>query len=167
MGKATANKIPMGQNEQNAKSGTSVESCSLLLQTSFHFTTDIFSAKSRVCICKHFANRLPSPAVGRCNSFCFYGIAAAMGLRHTNGNIGVTISKIGPECFSLSLPLLQFQNRVLASSANKAFEIIRPARRSPLIRSDLGDLARPDTKNWTRLSPCPICTSNLLIFIQS
>ena len=30
-GKALPNKIPMGQNEQNAKSGTSVESCSLLL----------------------------------------------------------------------------------------------------------------------------------------
>ena len=157
----------MGQNERNAKSGTSVESCSLPLLTSLHFTTDIFSAKSRVCICKHFVNKLPSPAVRRCNSFCFYGIAAAMGLRHTNGNIGVTISKIRPECFSFSLPLLQFQNRVLASSANKAFEIIRPARRSPLIRSDLGELAKPDTKNWTRLSPCPICTSNLLIFIQS
>ena len=27
--------------------------------------------------------------------------------------------------------------------------------------------AKPDTKKWTRLSPCPICTSNLLIFIQS
>ena len=67
-----------------------------------HFTTDIFSAKSRVCICKHFANRLPSPAVRRCNSFCFYGIAAAMGLRHTNGNIGVTISKARPERFSSS-----------------------------------------------------------------
>ena len=157
----------MGQNERNAKSGTSVESCSLLLQTSLHFTTDISSAKSRVCICKHFVNKLPPPAVRRCNSFCFYGIAAAIGLRHTNGNIGVTISKIRPECFSFSLPLLQFQKRFLASSANKAFEIIRPARRSPLIRSDLGDLARPDTKNWTRLSPCPICTSNLLIFIQS
>ena len=37
----------MGQNERNAKSGTSVESCSLLLLTSLHFTTDIFSAKSR------------------------------------------------------------------------------------------------------------------------
>ena len=35
----------MGQNERNAKSGTSIESCSLLLQTSFHFTTDIFSRK--------------------------------------------------------------------------------------------------------------------------
>ena len=31
LGKALPNKIPMGQNEQNAKSGTSVESCSLLL----------------------------------------------------------------------------------------------------------------------------------------
>ena len=112
-----------------------------------HFTTDIFSAKSRVCICKHFANRLPSPAVRRCNSFCFYGIAAAMGLRHTNGNIGVAISNIRPECFSFSLPLLQFQNRVLASSANKAFEIIRPAHRLPLLRSGVGDLAKPDTKN--------------------
>ena len=145
--KATANKIPMGQNERNAKSGTSVESCSLLLQTSLHFTTDIFSAKSRVCICKHFVNKLPPPAVRRCNSFCFYGIAAAIGLRHTNGNIGVTISNIRPECFSFSLPLLQFQKRFLASSANKAFEIIRPAHRLPLLRSGVGDLAKPDTKN--------------------
>ena len=119
LGKALPNKIPMGQNERNAKSGTSVESCSLLLQTSFHFTTDIFSAKSRVCICKHFVNKPPSPAVRRCNSFCFYGIAAAMGLRHTNGNIGVTISNIRPECFYFSLPLLQFQKRFLASSAKK------------------------------------------------
>ena len=157
----------MGQNEQNAKSGTSIESCSLLLQTSFHFTTDIFSAKSRLCICKHFVNKLPPPAVRRCNSFCFYGIAAAMRLRHTNGNIGVTISNIRPECFSFSLPLLQFQKRFLASSANKSFEIIRPAHRLPLLRSGVGDLAKPDTKKWTRLSPCPICTSNLLIFIQS
>ena len=148
----------MGQNERNAKSGTLVESCSLLLQTSFHFTTDIFSAKSRVCICKHFVNKLPSPAVRRCNSFCFYGIAAAIGLRHTNGNIGVTISNIRPECFSFSLPLLQFQKRFLASSANKAFEISRPAHRLPLLRSGVGDLAKPDTKNWT---------SSLLIFIQS
>ena len=112
-----------------------------------HFTTDIFSAKSRARICKHFVNKLPPPAVRRCNSFCFYGIAAAMGLRHTNGNIGVTISNIQPECFSLSLPLLQFQKRFLATSANKAFAIKRPARRSPLIRSDLGELAKPDTKN--------------------
>ena len=130
----------MGQNERNAKTGTLVESCSLLLQTSLHFTTDISSAKSRVCICKHFVNKLPPPAVRRCNSFCFYGIAAAMGLRHTNGNIGVTISNIRPECFSFSLPLLQFQKRFLASSANKAFEIIRPAHRLPLLRSGVGDL---------------------------
>ena len=157
----------MGQNERNAKSGTSIESCSLLFQTSFHFTTDIFSAKSRLCICKHFVNKLPPPAVRRRNSFCFYGIAAAMGLRHTNGNIGVTISKIRPECFSFSLPLLQSQKRFLATSANKAFAINRPVRFSPLLRPDLGELAKPDTKNWTRLSPCPICTSNLLIFIQS
>ena len=111
----------MGQNERNAKSGTSVESCSLLLQTSFHFTTDIFSAKSRVCICKHFVNKLPSPAVRRCNSFCFYGIAAAIGLRHTNGNIGVTISNIRPECFSFSLPLLQFQKRFLTRFSENYF----------------------------------------------
>ena len=117
LGKALPNMIPMGQNERNAKTGTSVESCSLLRLTSLHFTADIFSAKSRVRICKHFVNKLPSPAVRRCNSFCFYGIAAAMGLRHTNGNIGVTISNIQPECFSFSLPLLQFQKRFLASSA--------------------------------------------------
>ena len=119
LGKALPNKIPMGQNERNAKSGTLVESCSLLLLTSLHFTTDIFSAKSRVCICKHFVNEKPSLVVRRCNSFCFYGIAAAIGLRHTNGNIGVTISNIRPECFSFSLPLLQFQKRCLASSAKK------------------------------------------------
>ena len=141
--------------EQNAKSGTSVESCSLLLQTSLHFTTDIFSAKSRVCVCKHFVNRLPSPAVRRWDFFCFYGIAAAMGLRHTNGNIGVTISNIQPECFSLSLPLLQSQKRFLATSANKAFGINYPAHCSSLLRSDVDVLARPDTKNWTRLSTCP------------
>ena len=130
-------------------------------------TTDIFSVKSRVRICKYFVYKLPSPAVPHCNSFCFYGIAAAMGLRHTNGNIGVTISNIRPECFSFSLPLLQFQKRFLDSSANKAFGIEHPARFSPLLRSGVGDLAKPDTKKWTRLSPCPICTSNLLIFIQS
>ena len=137
----------MGQNERNAKSGTSIESCSLLLQTSLHFTTDILSAKSRVYICKHSVNEKPSPAVRRCNSFCFYGIAAAIGLRHTNGNIGVTIGNIRPLRFSFSLPLLQFQKRFLASSANKAFEIIRPAHRLPLLRPDLGELAKPDTKN--------------------
>ena len=111
----------MGQNERNAKSGTSVESCSLLLLTSLHFTTDIFPAKSRVRICKHFVNKLPSPAVRRCNSFCFYGIATAMGLRHTNGNIGVTISNIRPECFSFSLSLLQSQKRFLASFSGSCF----------------------------------------------
>ena len=47
-----------------------------------------------VRICKHFVNKLSSTTVRRCNSFCFYGIAAAMGLRHTNGNISVTISNI-------------------------------------------------------------------------
>ena len=112
-------------------------------------------------------NTVPPPAVRRCNSFYFYGIVAVMGLRHTNGNIGVTISNIRPECFSFSLPLLQFQKRFLASSANKAFVINRPVRFLPLLRSGVGDLAKPDTKKWTRLSPCPICTSNLLIFIQS
>ena len=78
-----------------------------------------------------------------------------------------TISNIRPECFSFSLPLLQFQKRFLATSANKAFAINRPVRFSPLLRSGVGDLAKPDTKKWTRLSPCPICASNLLIFIQS
>ena len=117
-----------------------------------------FFSKKQGCICKHFVNKPPSPAVRRCNSFCFYGIAAAMGLRHANGNIGVTISNIRPECFSFSLPLLQFQKRFLATSANKAFAIKHPARCSPLIQLDAGDLAKPDTKNWT---------SNLLIFIQS
>ncbi|WP_195615460.1 hypothetical protein [Intestinimonas butyriciproducens] len=84
----------MGQNEQNAKSGTSVESCSLLLQTSLHFTTDIFPAKSRVYACKHFVNVRLLPAIRRCNFFCFYGIAAAAELRRTNGNIANTIENI-------------------------------------------------------------------------
>ena len=100
----------MGQNERNAKSGTSVESCSLLLLTSLHFTTDIFSAKSRVCICKHFVNKLPSPAVRRCNSFCFYGIAAAIGLRHTNGNIGVTIATFNQSVFLSPYPYYNFKS---------------------------------------------------------
>ena len=65
----------MGQNERNAKSGTSVESCSLLLQTSLHFTTDISSAKSRVCICKHFVNELPSPAVRCCDFFSVFMVS--------------------------------------------------------------------------------------------
>jgi hypothetical protein len=69
-----------------------------------------------------------------------------MGLRHTNGNIGVTISNIRPECFSFSLPLLQFQKRFLASSA-KTIEINHLTLSSPLLRSDLGELAKPDTKN--------------------
>ena len=146
----------MGQNEQNAKSGTSVESCSLLLQTSLHFTTDIFSAKSRVRICKHSANEQPSPAVRRCDLFCFYGSAAAAGLRRTNGDIGVTISKIRPERLSFPLPLLQSQKRFLATSANKAFEINHPARCSPLLRSGVGDLAKSDIKNRARLLPCPV-----------
>lgn len=94
LGKVLSNKIPMGQNERNAKSGTSVESCSLLLQTSFHFTTDIFSAKSRVCVCKHSVNEQLSSVIHRCNFFCFYGIASAAELRRTNGNIANTIGNI-------------------------------------------------------------------------
>ena len=80
-----------------------------------------FFSKKQGCICKHFVNKLPPPAVRRCNSFCFYGIAAAMGLRHANGNIGVTISNIRPECFSFSLPLLQFQKRFLARFSENCF----------------------------------------------
>ena len=135
----------MGQNERNAKSGTSVESCSLPLLTSLHFTTDIFSAKSRVCICKHSVNEKPSPVVRRYNSFCFYGIAAAMGLRRTNGNIGVAISNILPECFSFSLPLLQFQKRFWPV-LQKTIEINRLALFSPLLRSALGELAKSKRK---------------------
>ena len=94
LGKALPNKIPMGQNERNAKSGTSVESCSLLLQTSFHFTTDIFSAKSRVCICKHSVNERQQSVIRRWDFFWFYGSAAATELRRTNGNIANTIGNI-------------------------------------------------------------------------
>ena len=60
---------------------------------------------------------------------------------------GVMALDIRPECFSFSLPLLQSQKRFLASSANKAFAINRPVRFSPLLRSDVGELAKPDTKN--------------------
>ena len=81
---------------------------------------------------------------------------------------------------TLALPLATFDQSVFLSPSpyynfksafwpvlQKTIEINRLTLSSPLLRSDLGDLARPDTKNWTRLSPCPICTSNLLIFIQS
>ena len=81
---------------------------------------------------------------------------------------------------TLALPLATFDQSVFLSPypyynfksafwpvLQKTIEINRLTLSSPLLRSDLGDLARPDTKNWTRLSPCPICTSNLLIFIQS
>ena len=61
--------------------------------------------------------------------------------------MGDTISNIRPEGFSFSLPLLQFQKRFLATSANKAFVINRPVRFLPLLRSGVGDLAKPDTKN--------------------
>lgn len=145
LGKALPNMIPMGQNERNAKTGTSVESCSLLLQTSFHFTADIFSAKSRVRICKHFVNKLPSPAVRHFNSFCFYGIAAAIGLRHTNGNIGVTISNIRPECFS-PYPYYNFKS-AFWPVLQKTIEINRLTLSSPLLRPDLGESAKLDTKN--------------------
>ena len=47
----------------------------------------------------------------------------------------------------LPLPLLQSQKRFLATSANKAFAINRPVRFSPLLRSGVGDLVKPDTKN--------------------
>ena len=110
LGKALPNKIPMGQNERNAKSGTSVESCSLLLQTSLHFTTDIFSAKSRVCICKYSVNEQLSSVIRRCNFFCFYGIAAAAGLRRTNGNIANTIRNIDRWDFLSLYPYYNLKN---------------------------------------------------------
>ena len=43
--------------------------------------------------------------------------------------------------------LLQSQKRFLATSANKAFAVNRPVRFSPLLRSGVGDLAKPATKN--------------------
>ena len=156
----------MGQNEQNAKSGTSVESCSLLLLTSLHFTTDIFPAKSRVCICKHFVNKLPSPAVRCCDFFSVFMASQQRDYDIPMVTLALPLVRLDRSVFP-PLPLLQFQKRFLATSANKAFAINRPVRFSLLLRSGVGDLAKPDTKNWTKLSPCPICTSNLLIFIQS
>ncbi|MFR1479492.1 MAG: hypothetical protein ACLSB9_29280, partial [Hydrogeniiclostridium mannosilyticum] len=58
-----------------------------------------------------------------------------------------------PHCFcrfTLSggryMSVLQSQKRFLATSANKAFEINHPARFSPLLRSDVGDLAKSRKK---------------------
>ena len=167
LGKALPNKIPLGQNERTANYGTSVESCSLLLQASLHFTTDIFPAKSRVCICKHFVNELPSPAVRCCD---FFSVFMASQQRWDCDIPTVT----------LALPLATFDQSVFLSPypyynfksafwpvLQKTIAINRLTLSSPLLRPDLGELAKPDTKKWTRLSPCPICTSNLLIFIQS
>ena len=64
-GEGTPQQDSDGTNERNAKSGTSVESCSLLLQTSLHFTTDISSAKSKVRICKHYVNECRQPVIRR------------------------------------------------------------------------------------------------------
>ena len=81
---------------------------------------------------------------------------------------------------TLALPLATFDQSVFLSPypyynfksafwpvLQKTIEINRLTLSSPLLRPGLGELAKPDTKKWTRLSPCPICTSNLLIFIQS
>ena len=81
---------------------------------------------------------------------------------------------------TLALPLATFDQSVFLSPypyynfksafwpvLQKTIEINRLTLSSPLLRPDLGESAKPDTKKWTRLSPCPICTSNLLIFIQS
>ena len=141
----------MGQNERNAKSGTSVESCSLLLLTSLHFTTDIFSAKSRARICKHFVNKPPSPAVRRCNSFCFYGIAAAIGLRHTNGNIGVTIATFNQSVFLSPYPYYNFKS-AFWPVLQKTIEINRLTLSSPLLRPDLGSW-QSQTQKMDKQSP--------------
>lgn len=96
-----------------------------------------FFSKSRVCICKHFVNKLPSPAVRRCNSFCFYGIAAAMGLRHTNGNIGVTIATFNQSVFLSPYPYFNFKS-AFWPVLQKTIEINRLTLSSPLLRPDLG-----------------------------
>ena len=135
----------MGQNERNAKSSTSVESCSLLLLTSLHFTTDIFPAKSRVCICKHFVNELPSPAVRCCDFFSVFMASQQRDYDIPMVTLALPLVRLDRSVFP-PLPLLQSQKRFLATSANKAFAVNRPARFSPLLRSDVGDLAKPDTK---------------------
>lgn len=113
--KALPNKIPMGQNERNAKSGTSVESCSLLLQASLHFTTDIFPAKSRVRICKHFVNELPSPAVRCCDFFSVFMASQQRDYDIPMVTLALPLVRLDRSVFS-PLPLLQSQKRFLAKS---------------------------------------------------
>ena len=144
----------MGQNERNAKSGTSVESCSLLLQTSLHFTTDISSAKSRVCICKHFVNKLPSPAVRCCDFFSVFMASQQRDYDIPMVTLALPLVRLDRSVFP-PLPLLQSQKRFLATSANKAFVINHPALSSPLLRSSVGDLAKPDTKKLDKTFALP------------
>ena len=63
-------------------------------------------------------------------------------------------------------PYLTAISKALLASSAKTIETNRLHLSSPLLRPDLGELAKPDTK-MDKTSPCPICTSNLLIFIQS
>ena len=135
----------MGQNERNAKSGTSVESCSLLLLTSLHFTTDIFPAKSRVCICKHFVNKLPSPAVRCCDFFSVFMASQQRDYDIPMVTLALPLVRLDRSVLP-PLPLLQFQKRFLATSANKAFAINRPAHYSPLPRPDVSGLAKSRKK---------------------
>ena len=114
LGKALPNKIPMGQNERNAKSGTLVESCSLLLQISLHFTTDIFPAKSRVRICKHFVNELPSPAVRCCDFFSVFMASQQRDYDIPMVTLALPLVRLDRSVFP-PLPLLQSQKRFLAS----------------------------------------------------
>ena len=98
-----------------SKSGTSVESCSLLLQASLHFTTDIFPAKSRVRICKHFVNELPSPAVRCCDFFSVFMASQQRDYDIPMVTLALPLVRLDRSVFP-PLPLLQSQKRFLAKS---------------------------------------------------
>ena len=103
------------QQDSDAKSGTSVESCSLLLQASLHFTTDIFPAKSRVRICKHFVNELPSPAVRCCDFFSVFMASQQRDYDIPMVTLALPLVRLDRSVFP-PLPLLQSQKRFLAKS---------------------------------------------------
>ena len=73
------------------------------------FNETLFTATSAVCVTGLVVQDTGS-------YWSTFGQAVILALIQIGG-LGVTISSVRPECFSFSLPLLQFQKRFLASSA--------------------------------------------------
>jgi hypothetical protein len=107
----------------------------------------------------------------------FFRVQAAKNSAFCGHNAANMSISDAPDCASIRnfaenrllayICLLQSQKRFLATSANKAFAG-KPS--CPLFTTTTvwcGRFGKAGHKKWTRLSPCPICTSNLLIFIQS